>query len=834
MRRTSLHAHWQLSDRGWASTGQKLSYSQIEPCPARVPGHVHQDLLARGVISDPFTRLHELGVQWVDERDFCYSTEFQWLPAAEGSRRVLRFEGLDTVCQVSLNGQRIAESDNMFIPLEVDVSALLQPGSNRLEVNFESAVRVGEERRLKYYEEQALAEDLERFDSRSFVRKAQYMYGWDWGPRLVSSGIWRPVTLLEFSSRFVLVRVRQTHAADGSVDLELTSEVEGKGRVVHVWGETLLEDGVLHIARPKLWWPHGLGTAHLHTLRSFLLPEAFDVAALGNDPSAALAKLEASALDQRQTRVGLRSLRLLQEADSFGRSFTFEVNGRPLWAMGANWIPDHSFPSQVGPAALRARLQAACDSGFNMLRVWGGGLYESDEFYDQCDELGLLVWQDFPFACAYYPDNGQYAEAVGQEASVNIRRLRNHASLALWCGNNENQQMYQSRWGRADHHPPRLYGEHLYEEVLPRAVAEHDPDRSYVPTSPHGGADPNSGGIGDQHYWDVWHGRGDWVHYRDSTARFSSEYGFASSCSLEAWQAVFEVQSPEAVASLAELPVRDAVVRWHDKTGKGQETFLGFVALHYPESERLGDWVYYSQLNQRDAIRAAIEHYRRSEFCKGSLIWQLNDCWPVQSWALIDSLGNPKPAFYELERLHAPCLVSIEVVAGKARVWASLDNVALDDCRSGSLSLEAFALGSGERLWQRNAEAKLVAGQRAVLLETSLERLDKAHTLLVASFAGATARQLLDEPKNLKLPAPRPLSIARVAEGHVRVSSDMPLVDLVLTEAGATRPFRQNVFTLERPGSMLVSYDGDLQQLSARSLAGPHEVRIESGAAEQR
>jgi beta-mannosidase len=743
-------------------------------------------------------------------------------------RRILRFEGLDTVCTVWLNGQLVADSSNMFVPLEIDVSALLCLGSNSLEVRFEPALRVGEERRRSYFQAEGLAADVERFEARSFVRKAQYMYGWDWGPQLVSNGIWRPVSLLEFDARLLWVRVRQTHHVDGAVDLELTSEFEGEGRVVHVFDQTQIRlgDGVLRVAQPKLWWPNGRGRAQLDDLHTFLVPQAFDLAGLQENPSDALAVLRAAALDERTTRVGLRSFCLREDEDEFGRSFRFQINGQPLWAVGANWIPDHSFPSQVRTPALRERLEAAASAGCNLLRVWGGGVYESDQFFDLCDELGLLVWQDFPFACAYYPDNGQYAEEVAREAAANIQRLRNHPSLALWCGNNENQQMHAARWGRPDHHPARCYGEQLYDVILPRAVAEHDADRPYLPSSPYGGAEPNAGGIGDQHYWDVWHGRGDWIHYRDSTARFSSEYGFASSCSLAAWQRIFEAHTPQARARVAELPVRHPVVRWHDKTGKGQETFLGFVALHYPESERLEDWVYFSQLNQRDAIRTAIEHYRRSEFCKGSLIWQLNDCWPVQSWALIDSLGNPKAAFYELSRLHAPGLVCIEVVADQARVWGILDNVDAARSLSGPVTLEAFDLGTGERLWQESAQARVEADTRQVILEASLSGVDRTRSLLVASFAGHVARQLLAEPKHLNLSPARPLTLRQVAPGQLQLSSETALVDLVLTAHGSTKPFRENVFTRATPGMFRLAYDGALESLSARSLAGQHELRF--------
>ncbi|HEV8246040.1 MAG TPA: hypothetical protein VGP93_09745, partial [Polyangiaceae bacterium] len=667
LRRTYLHRGWTFAESAWPAAG-RVGYSKREWLPARVPGHVHLDLLENGIIAHPFERMHELGCQWVDERDWSYRTSFEWQPDPERPQRMLHFAGLDTVCRVLLNGELLAEHDNMFVPLELDVSAKLQPGTNQLRVDFDSAVRVGLERRSAWLKDEGLAE-VERLEERSFVRKAQYMYGWDWGPRLVSCGIWRPVELREYRARIRDVHVRQEHLEDGQVRLSLTTDVDGPANVVHVLeGEALsIADGALTIERPRLWQPNGIGEQHLYTLRSYACPADFDAKRLPKGTSEACAALDAVALDLCVTRVGLRTFALRREADRFGESFGFEVNGQPLWALGANWIPDHSFPSAVAAAQYRSRLSAAKNSGMNMLRVWGGGLYESDEFYELCDELGLLVWQDFAFACAYYPDTGSFADAARREAEVNCVRLRNHASLALWCGNNENLTMFQGRWGDKSKQPPRYLGEHLYDRVLPDALSRLDPERPYIPTSPHGGKDANGGGIGDQHYWDVWHGRGDWQHYRDSTARFASEYGFASAPSLRAWREVFHeaqsfasADSPSVGLCSLRKGVRDPIVRWHDKTMKGYETFLGYVFLHYPETSDLEDWTYYSQLNQRDALRAAIEHYRRSEFCQGSLIWQINDCWPVQSWAVIDSLGQPKAAFFELARLHAPGLLSLK------------------------------------------------------------------------------------------------------------------------------------------------------------------------------
>ena len=832
---TSLHQNWRFSERSWQPEGAKLGYGLLEWLPARVPGHVHLDLVENGVIGHPFERMQELGCQWVDERDWSYETSFEWQPSPELPQRSLRFEGLDTVCTVLLNGAAIGRHDNMFVPLELDVTSLLRPGKNLLRVDFESATRIGSERRGQYFEKEGLPIDTERFDERAFVRKSQYMFGWDWGPRLVSAGIWRPVSLIEHVARIQDVHVTQEHRSDGSVAVFVKSEVPPGTRMLHVWdGEPVTRDGcVTEIEQPELWQPAGLGEPRLFDLVSYLVPEAFDAERLPTERSDVSSELAKQALDVRRQRIGLRRVRLVREPDRFGESFEFEANGRRFFALGANWIPDHSFPSTITRSSLRRRLLAAREAGMNMLRVWGGGLYESDDFYGLCDELGLLVWQDFPFACSYYPDGPEQQALLAAEARVNILRLRNHACLALWCGNNENLQMFQQRWGDKARHPPRFYGQNLYEHTLPQLLNELDPGRSYTPGSPHGGEDCQQGGVGDQHYWDAWHGRGDWVHYRDSTGRFSSEYGFASAPSLQAFEAVLpaRVSQLDGDACPVELSTlrgqhRDPNVRWHDKTMKGYETFVGYVELHYPESKTLEDWIYYSQLNQRDALCFAVEHYRRSEFCKGSLIWQLNDCWPVQSWALIDSLGEPKPALFALKRVYAPGLLSLELHGAELSLWGILDNAPSGAELTGAASAVAVSLRSGDVLRSWGSGVHVSSSERKRLLELETAGLDPNDTLIFARLGALSAWTLLGEPKALKLPAPAMLEVSLAGDGLLALRAPGPIVDLWLTDREGAQAFGENLVTLPGSGSVQLPYHGSGRGLRARSLAGQHSITL--------
>ncbi len=817
MRKTSLTSGWEVAAADWleADGGPvKLGYSRLEWLPARVPGHVHLDLVRNGVIGDPFRQRGELGVQWVDEARWSYRRVIRGDALGTSARhQVLRFEGLDTLCTVSLRGEVVAKHENMHCPLEVDITGKLLAGDNELRVDFESASRIGWQRRREFLAQEGLPQDVPRFPERAFVRKAQYMFAWDWGPRLVSVGLWKPVDLLEFDARLLDVVVAQRHLPGGEVELECASEVQGGGCVWHRLegrAEWFRDGQAVSVANPELWWPHGLGNQRLYRVESVLVPE-------GSQPS------RPEVLDRRQQRIGLRTIRLLRERDRQGESFEFEINGRKLWAMGANWIPDHSFPSVVDRERIARQVLRARDMRMNMLRVWGGGLYESDEFYDVCDELGLLVWQDFPFACSYVPDLESEQASLAEEAAVNIKRLRNHASLALWCGNNENLTMWDSKWEAPKPQPGRYYGEHLYDEVLPRVVRELDPSRGYVASSPIGGANANDGDVGDQHFWDVWHGRGDWKHYRDSTARFASEFGFASAPGRSVWQKIYAGQS-----QWQQRDVRDALARYHDKTGKGYDTYVGYVELHYPRARDIEEFLYTSQLNQRDALRFGIEHYRRSSGCRGALIWQLNDCWPVQSWAVVDCDGNYKAAAFELRRLYANALVSIDHEPGRhqADIWVMWDNAR--EALASELVVEVFRLADGERLERKAAPVSLQPDQRENCLRLDVSAWAPAHTLVTARlacgrFPGSETFRLLAEPKQAELSLPE-IELGTHPRG-VEVHCSRPVVDLMLwdPEDGAT--LRDNFVTLPAGGRRVLEASGAWQRLCARSLAGIHPVR---------
>jgi beta-mannosidase len=808
-KRTPLHSGWEVVCSRWTEPPARLGYSHLEWLPAEVPGHVHLDLVKAGVIAHPFESMHELGSQWIDEERWSYRTTLDLGPRPERTRRVLRFDGLDTVATVSLDGKKLADHDDMFVPLEVDLGEV-PAGKHELRVDFESATRVGRERRARYFAAEGLPENLTRFDERAFVQKAGYMYGWDWGPRLVSAGIWQPVWLLEHEARLLDVHVGQRHLENGTVELSFASSIEGQGAVVHFVGDAsdAVADGTSTVVvRPELWWPAGMGAPALLPITSYLVPERVRTRA----------EAERSVLDRRVTRIGLRRIRLVREADRHGQSFELEVNGKRFYAVGANWIPDHSFPSKVTRAVIERQVARARDMNMNMLRVWGGGLYETDDFYDVCDEAGVLVWQDFPFACQYYPEDERTLAAVRRQARENVRRLRRHPSLALWCGNNENLTMFESGWDDPKRHPPRYYGEKLYEGVLPEVLRELDPERPYIPTSPWGGTKSNDGGIGDQHYWDVWHGRGDWKHYDDSTARFCSEFGFASAPGHAALTGMLP-----GVTEPLSLDFRDRRVRFHDKTFKGYETFVGFVELHYPVAKNLEEWTYFSQLNQRDALRHGIEHFRRSEFCRGALVWQLNDCWPVQSWAVIDSSGDYKAAAYELRRLFARAVGSLVVRDGRATLTCLLDNT--PEPLSGTAVLEVRSLIDGRVRGRGEAAVTLAPEERREVLTLDIASHLAEETIVVATFAGTQTFRLLAEPKAAKVQTPR--LTATLSRGALTLTSDVPVVDLFLSDPAGKARFLDNFVTLPAGGTTTLRVEGDARHLAARSLAGAHPVEL--------
>lgn len=653
----SAQSQTYVLDKGW-------EFSQAgsnEWMSARVPGTVHQDLLDHGRLPDPFYGMNEQKVQWVEKEDWLYRTVFTvTADQLKSDAAWLTFEGLDTYADVYLNGSLLLKADNMFVGHKLAVKDVLREGENRLMIRFRSPV-----------EETAPQWDTDGFNYPAdndhsekrmsvYTRKAPYSYGWDWGIRLATSGIWRPVKLTFCNGAVIddfFVRQQEVTEQVAKVDNQLeinnvtSTPKEAQVKVVYAYGEqadTLTRTVVLQpgknslsmpawIEKPHLWMPNGWGDPALYTFTATVSVDGKEVAS-------------------REEAIGLRSIRVVMEDDKDGKSFYFEVNGKPMFAKGSNYIPgDALLPNMTGEryARLFEDIRAA---NMNMVRVWGGGIYEDDRFYEEADRNGILVWQDFIFACTTYPHDPTFLKRVSEEAVYNMRRLRNHASLAMWCGNNE---IYEGMryWGWKDKYSPVVWKEMtegydvLFRQLLPKLVEANDPGRFYMHGSPYEAnwGRPESWKIADSHNWGTWYGQKPFESLDTEIPRFMSEYGF---------QAFPEMKTIRMFASPEDYELESPVMNAHQKASIGNFLIKKTMALYYKVPEKFEDLIYAGLILQGQGMRHGIEAHRRHRpYCMGSLPWQLNDSWPVVSWSSIDYYGNWKAMHYQIRRAFAPVLV---------------------------------------------------------------------------------------------------------------------------------------------------------------------------------
>jgi beta-mannosidase len=622
--------------------------------PASVPGGVHTDLLALGLIPDPFVGDNEKRVGWVAEADWEYRYRFDAAPELLRQERIwLVCDGLDTLATVMLNGRLIAHTDNMFRQYRWEIKELLQANDNELLIAFASPVNF-------ITAKQAVREMpgvSQAIPGGPYLRKAPCQFGWDWGPQLPPIGIWKDIHLEGASSaRLADVHVRQSHSDDQvSVSAALSVEqwtdepLTARLRLiapdgVEIVGETAVSADQpaainLLVADPQLWWPNGYGEQPLYQAT---------VSLHQGD----------SLLDERHYQLGLRTIELRQETDQWGRSFEFIVNGVPIFAKGSNWIPADSFPTRITADSLETLICGAAETHQNMLRVWGGGFMEDERFYDLCDRYGILIWQDFIFSCSVYPlDDPEFLENVRVEVLENVRRLRHRASLALWCGNNEMEWGWVD-WGwrqRSDLDDMKEAYDRFFHYTLPEWCAAEDPDTTYWPSSPSSDipfVDPNGQQQGDAHYWDVWHGRKPFTAYRDQYPRFMSEFGF---------QALPPLATIRTYAEEADWNMTSYIMEQHQKNDSGNSLMVGQMLDTFRLPKDFSSLVYLSMVLQAEGIRYGVEHWRRHrDRVAGTLYWQLNDCWPVASWSSLDYFGRWKALHYAARRFYAPLLLSIE------------------------------------------------------------------------------------------------------------------------------------------------------------------------------
>ena len=665
--------------------------------PATVPGVVHTDLLQNKIIEDPFFRLNERGLQWIDKEDWVYETCFTL--AADMMRKEnmeLVFEGLDTYADVYLNDECILKADNMFRCWSIPVRQYIREENNILKVYFHSPVKIDVPKwdalPYQYPASNDQSENGGLFNKKIsiFARKAGYHYGWDWGPRLVTSGIWRPVYIRAWSDlriNDVFIEQKEVGAGRaviaGHVELDADKDMNGvlvtitdevTGRVLGEWQADLKRgtnrvtvDFVLH--KPKLWWSNGLGEPFLYRFRT-------DIIAGGE------------LLDSKTERVGIRSLKVVHQPDKDGHTFYIELNGRPVFAKGANYIPSDNFLPRVTPENYKRTILDAAGVNMNMLRVWGGGIYENDVFYDLCDEYGIMIWQDFMFACSMYPAEGALLDNIHQEAVDNVKRLRNHACIALWCGNNECQDAWLG-WGwkceierQNKEYADKIWAQYRqqYHVTLPGVVREYAPGTFYWPSSPFAFEGEMSGTTdGDRHYWSVWHGKAPISDYDSEKSRFFSEYGF---------QSFPEFESVKRYAPYPEdWDIRSEVMMSHQRGGDHANGLIETYLLNeYKKPRDFRAFLYINHVLQGDAIKTAIESHRRQmPYNMGTLFWQHNDCWPVASWASRDYYGRWKAQHYYVRKAYDDILISSVVEGDDLKVYAVSDRL---ENTSGRLQLQ--------------------------------------------------------------------------------------------------------------------------------------------------
>ncbi|TCL61943.1 beta-mannosidase [Hydrogenispora ethanolica] len=819
-----LNEGWQLQGCDRHSKADEAARSgqwSGEWLDAAVPGDVHSTLLRHGRIADPFYSTNVEKCRWIEDKVWWYRMEFSFdRPLADGAICELCFDGLDTFATVYLNDRELGSHENMFTPAVFDVTGRLRPGLNRLAVRFDStiAATAGKDYEKMWYSYSP---------NRAWVRKAQMNFRWDWGPRLITAGIWRDVALnvyqtAKIDSVFAHTAALREDAAD--LQLEIAATVWRPEAGLHAEitlsrpGQRLTDTVALREGRaalrltvpePKLWWTHDLGE-----------PALYDLTVLLKDG--------ATMVDSYSTPIGIRTLTVQQRTEDGQKRFTFVLNGVPTFAKGANWIPAHSFIGAIGEDAYRQWIAIAKEGRMNMLRVWGGGIYEKEWFYRECDRQGIMVWQDFMFACSSYPDfDPEFMANVREEVRYAVTALRNHPSLAIWCGNNEIQWIHGQKL--SDLQDLRLYGEKIYHDLMPELLAELDPTRLYWPSSPFGGNDPNSDDEGDKHNWQVWagqvypHRHGEKLVVDNTPAgisfkKFAQDYGkFVSEFGIHAAPVLRTLQE---CLPQEELYWGSFGLRYRNKDKRPNRGFLMMQSYTGLPSD-LGQYIDYSMLAQAEGLKYGLEHYRRRKpECSGALIWQLNDCWPAISWSIVDFHGRPKASYYYVRRAFQPILLSFkEEGPDTVSLWAINDT--LQEYRDRvEIGLADF-FGNSE--YREVLEIAVPANRSVKLREFSKNRINVTYTnfeFLYAQPGDAAAGGNLfffEDYKDLNLPpcrleVNRDRAVEDRLELRIRTDNFAKFVKIEHRLDGATlsdnyfdlRPGEEKIVTLQGlPGSLL-------------------------------
>ncbi len=750
---------------------------------AQVPGVVQTDLLADHLIPDPFYGDNESRLQWIGLTDWEYRTTFQITTATLQHEHVdLIFDGLDTFAEVFLNEQPVLTADNMFRRWRIAAKPLLKPGPNTLRIVFHSPITsmIPKVKALPYILPSVStvnAGNEQNIATAPYTRKAPYQYGWDWGPRYVTIGIWKPIWLETWdAARIESFHIHQLKVSHDSAELAAEVEIESSHsqpatitissdnssgplstaatQTVQLDAGTNLISVPLRITSPKLWYPAGYGAQDRYRF-------------------SATVKIDKSVIASSELKIGLRSVELRREPDQWGKSFTFVVNGIPVFAKGANLIPFDSFPSRVTVARYREILQAARDANMNMVREWGGGIYESDDFYDLCDELGLMVWQEFIFGGDMVPGDLAFQDNVRKEAIQQVKRLRDHPSIVLWCGNNEIEAGWQA-WDdrlafKESISPPdreRVWQDYvvLFHDIIKSVVEQYGSPTPYWPSSPSANFEAPPGGPdnGDMHFWGVWHGLEPIENYTLQNPRFMSEFGF---------QSFPEMRTIRSFAQPGDLAIDSQVMMSHQKNHGGNERILTYMLREYPEPKDFASFVYISQVQQAEAIKVGAENLRRNRpRTMGALFWQLNDCWPVASWSSIDYFGRWKALHYYARRFYADLLISPVAHDGAVDVYIVSDKL---QATAGQIRMRLLDF-DGKTLMDKTQDVQIPAQSSAVYMSLNekevLGSADPGHTFMVfdLSVGGQIVSHnevFFDRMRNLELPLKPAIQSTIVSNG---------------------------------------------------------------------
>ncbi|MDQ0593840.1 beta-mannosidase [Chryseobacterium ginsenosidimutans] len=803
----------QLSERNLSSGKWQFKNSKENKwLTATVPGTVHLDLMNNKIISDPYKDENEKKVQWIENEDWDYQTTFKVSSKELQNQNIdLIFNGLDTFSEIYLNGKLLKKTDNMFRTWKIPVKNDLKIGNNILQIKFKSSVNVGKDLAKKV--PFTMPES-----PRSFVRKAQYQFGWDWGPRLVTAGIWKDVQL-NFWNFAIIKNIKNTQAifenkAKINFEIEIDAQVSGTyylkindlSKMVSLKKGNNKIEFPYEIKNPKLWQPNGWGNANLYD---------FEIGLAKNQEY----------IQTKNLKIGLRTIELIQEKDEKGKSFYFKVNGNPIYAKGANWIPSDSFTPRITKEKYQKLIKDCKEANMNMIRVWGGGIYEDNEFYKACDENGILVWQDFMFAGSFYPSDEAFLNNVKEEVKDQVNRLQNHPSIALWCGNNEIDEAivnwgYQKQFKYSKEDSLQVWKDYkkIFHEVIPNTLKENlNADKNiYWPTSPSiGWGHKESLTEGDSHYWGVWWGEQPFEIYNEKVPRFASEYGFQGMPSLEAVKSMFSGKQ--------DLSLENSTIKAHEKNARGFHIIDEYMKRDYIVPTDFVKYNYVSQLLQARGMKIAIEAHRRAKpYNMGTLYWQLNDCWPVISWSSIDYLGNWKALHYQVKRSFKNQVILTEEIDGFLNFYAINDELKkFEDIKVeiqvvdfyGKILNDLTTVQDGKTL---DGIAKIdhieiknlikYSNKNEVFLKLILKDINKKNIAENIHFFA--------KPKDLKLTKPN-IKIKKISPTEIEISTDVLAKDIYLM--GDTH-FSDNFFDLLPKTSKRIILSKSLQEVEVMSL----------------